>query len=343
MQEGYGREGTRLFPFFFKVPQQILTPNGLKEGTDLVQYLPSSINVAFDNRSQNPRVHGCRGKTNINYGIRVQLIRNGIVAVEVQRPITLFPTLDQEPPVCTSDFPGEYKLFERKTLRTLFPFRRVGELLVQTSEATPFEFSCEKQNASASVKIKLRYSRPDHNTAPPEPFYGTVVSKLRSSTFVSVMPQQRMPTRKEAHKSPFMTQHTTYHMNHKRKLRFSQWKPVKSNGKTSQGSEWESEATLAVEYSGDTFLEPTFASSLVSRRYALCMSVEIEGCGRTSVDLLVPVHIRYRAKPYDRQPPILENIISAALVDRLSLGAEALSNQADFLLRTRDEPPIYVA
>ncbi|KAJ9373529.1 hypothetical protein DTO282E5_1684 [Paecilomyces variotii] len=344
VQEAYGTEGTRLFPFCFKVPRQVLTPNGLKEGTDLVQCLPSSMNVAFENRSPNSHVHGCRGKSKISYGIRAQLVRNGTVTVEMERPISLFPTLDQEPPVCTSDFPGEYILSEKKTLRALWPFRRVGELHVETSEATPFEFSSEKQSASASVKIKLRYTRACHSCGPPEPFYGTVISRLRSTTFVSIMPQQRMPTRKEAQRSPWMTKHSTYHMNHKRKLRFSPWKPAKSNGNTpmSQASEWESEATLVVEYSGDTFPEPTFASSLASRRYALCMSMEIEGCGRTTVDLSVPVSIRYTAKPWDRRPSLLESL-SAVLADRLSLGAEALSNQADFLLRTRDEPPIYVA
>ncbi|GAD98902.1 conserved hypothetical protein [Paecilomyces variotii No. 5] len=344
VQDAYGTEGTRLFPFCFKVPRQVLTPNGLKEGRELAQCLPSSMNVAFENRSPNSQVHGCRGKSKINYGIRAQLVRNGSVTVEMERPILLFPTLDQEPPVCTSDFPDEYVLSEKKTLRTLFPFRRLGDLLVETSEATPFEFSCQKQSASASVKIKLRYSRACQSCGPPEPFYGTVVSKLRSTTFVSIMPQQRMPTRKEAQRSPWMTKHSTYHMNHKRKLRFSPWKQVKSNGntQTSHSSEWESEATLVVEYSGDTFPEPTFASSLASRRYALCMSMEIEGCGRTTVDLSVPVNIRYTGKPYDRRPSLLENL-STVLADRLSLGAEALSNQADFLLRTRDEPPIYVA
>lgn len=221
------------FPFHFDIPRQIVTPNGLKPGRDLIQYLPSSLRVSFDDYRFNPHQHGCRGKSNVSYRLRAQVVKAGNVVAETTRAISLYPTLQQEPPVCTSDFPGEYVLSASKMLRTFLIFRRLGELCIETSEPAPFEFHSMKDDASTAVNIRLRY-RPIHGSVngfePLKPAYATVNSKLQATTFVSVVPRQRLPTCEEAKKSPFITRHSSYHMRHKRKLRFSPWKQATSKG-----------------------------------------------------------------------------------------------------------------
>ncbi|KAL2008196.1 hypothetical protein VTN00DRAFT_8178 [Thermoascus crustaceus] len=336
------------FPFHFDIPRQILTPNGLKPGTDLVQSLPSSVHVSFDNCNYNPHHHGCRGKSNVNYRLRAQVVKAGNIIAEAARPISLYPTLQKEPPVCTSDFPGEYALSASKTIRTFLTFRRMGVLCIETSEPSPFEFHSMKDDASTTINIRLRY-RPIHGHVDGieslKPVYATVNSKLQSTTFVSVVPRQRLPTCEEADKSPFVTKHCSTHMRHKRKLRFAPWRQAVSKEGTfnrdppsAANQEWESEATLVVEYTGDDYPEPTFMSSLVSRRYTLHMHVEVEWLGHhTTFELQVPVQVRYKSKPSSRPQEVLQSSVDEGTT------LQELSDRVDTELQLRDGPPIYVA
>lgn len=105
--------------------------------------------------------------------------------------------------------------------------------------------------------------------------------------------------------------------------------------------EWKSEATLVIEYTGDDYPEPTFMSSLVSRRYTLHMHVEVEWLGHhTTFELQVPVQIRYKSKHLSRPQEVLHS--RPATVDE-GATLQELSDRVDTELQLRDGPPIYVA
>lgn len=66
-------------------------------------------------------------------------------------------------------------------------------------------------------------------------------------------------------------------------------------GSVNESFVWKTAATLIAEYGDGDYPVPTFASSLVSQRYSICISVGIHGRNRAKFDLEVPVQVVYNA------------------------------------------------
>ncbi|KAE8139378.1 hypothetical protein BDV38DRAFT_269894 [Aspergillus pseudotamarii] len=259
------------------------------------QHIPSSLNVNFSPASHRAAILGPKGTCSIDYRIRAQLLAEGRCVVDTTRPFTLWASHGRQPPVCTEDFPGEYKLSTLKTLRNPF-LRPTGRLYVYSQEPSPLEFSPEKEGAATSIRLRLRYEslKGDPMRTPPPQFHGIVRSNLKASTFISIEPQRRSPATCDASAFPFTFETRKSYPSQLRKLCFSRWTPTEMG----TGTAWETEAELIFKCRSPTYLTPSFSSMLVSRRYSLKLYMVISGHGHVALRLELPIQVGYTGRRF---------------------------------------------
>ncbi|PGH11480.1 hypothetical protein AJ79_04855 [Helicocarpus griseus UAMH5409] len=228
----------RVFPFHFAIPSHILIPkSGGGSSTDMVHPIPPSVYVNVGSViPSSGQQRSLRGDCRITYTLRAYVIRNGGAIAGTLQHITLFPTLEPQPPSCTTDFPGDYVLSKSAMLRSTMLFRRLGDLFIETKEPSPLEFSRKKQEASTAIHLTLRFRESRESSkceTPPTPDYGVISLKLKQMTFVSVAPQRRLPATNDALKSPFLAKDSRIISEQSRKLKFPPW--VRSRSKQNRG------------------------------------------------------------------------------------------------------------
>ncbi|KAK2800029.1 hypothetical protein FQN50_008268 [Emmonsiellopsis sp. PD_5] len=314
-----------------------------------------------------------RGGCKVSYTLRAYIILNGRPVGGTSRSIVLFPTLEPQPPSCTADFPGEYVLSASSMLRSTVLYRRVGYLVMEARDPRELEFCRKNQEASTAIHLvfMFRESREGSSSEPPPtPEFGVMGLKLKQMTFISVEPQRKLPATHDALASPFMARDSRIINSQSRKLKFSPWvrSRCKGNGKEAagkvlfrakrilnlnekkltthplmqtQGRVWETRSTLIFTYGNGGYPAPTFGSALVSRRYSLCMALNIEGANHAILELEVPVQVIYRGSLQSELPREGGFPNSRALLDESQLlqmepGAP-VSRTAD------DEAPVYIA
>ncbi|KAF7596814.1 hypothetical protein BBP40_012414 [Aspergillus hancockii] len=280
MDEHYG--------FSFLVPHIMHSAVPLKYG----QHMPPSLHVHF---SQAGHQHH-QGTCTIDYRIRAQFLIDGNCLAEQSRPFRLLTSSERQPPVCTEDFPGEYKLSHYKTLRSPF-YQPAGRLLVHSLEPFPLAFSPGGKGATTSVRLRLQYKSLKGDNViriPPPRFYGLVRSYLKATTFISTEPQRRSPATCDARTSPFTVKAHRSYASQIRKLSFGSWTPLE----TATGTIWESETDLLVKCDNAAYLTPSFSSMLVSRRYSLKIHMVVSGNGHAALKLELPIQVLYIGDGY---------------------------------------------
>ncbi|KAE8352512.1 hypothetical protein BDV28DRAFT_148971 [Aspergillus coremiiformis] len=278
------------YNFHFVVPNKIAGAVPRKYG----QQIPSSMQIHFSQTSDHGAVAYCKGTCSIDYRIRARFITDDNYVIEKTRPFTLWTSQGRQPPVCTEDFPGEYRLSSFKTLRNPF-FQPTGRLLVDSDEPLPLEFSPEKEGAATVVRVRLLYeSLKDVDVgarlSPPR-FSALVRFHLQASTFISIEPQRRSPATCDAPGFPLTFETRKSYPSQVRKLRFDRLE-------LATGPVWESEADLTLLYDNPAGLTPSFSSLLVSRRYSLKIYMIISGHGHTALKLELPIQVVYTGSTF---------------------------------------------
>lgn len=218
------------------VPRQPL-PSFTTTDADLgsLHQLPSSLLINFSQPSQRDPSLWYKGCCHIKYQICAQLFRDAYCVAEEVRPINLFTCAEQQPPVATEHFPDEYTVLASTLLRSRFLFRAVGKLSISAEEPQPLMFKPGKFGVSTTVKLRARYMPFDQTSkcahiAPP-PLICLIESTLRAMTFISVEPQVRVPTRRDASSSPVTTEVVDIGTCHTQKEVFSAWmQPLSHSG-----------------------------------------------------------------------------------------------------------------
>ncbi|OGM46661.1 hypothetical protein ABOM_004682 [Aspergillus bombycis] len=280
------------YHFRFLVPDSLTGPVSNKYG----QQIPSSLHINFSPASHRAAVSCSKGTCKIDYRIRAQFLVEGRCVVETTRPFTLWASQGRQPPVCTEDFPGEYRLSALKTLRRPL-LQPAGKLHVYSHEPLPLEFSPEKEGAATSVRLRLRYGPLKNGGAmriPPPRFYGIVRSNLTASTFISIQPQRRSPATCDAAAFPFTFETRKSYPSQLRKICFPRW----TRSETGAESIWETEAEMTFKCHHPAYLTPSFSSMLVSRRYSLKMYMVISGHGHAAVKLELPIQVVYTGRRF---------------------------------------------
>lgn len=123
--------------------------------------------------------------------------------MENVRPINIFSCAEQQPPLPTEYFPDECTFLASHS-RLLF--RVVGTLSISAEEPQPLSFKPGKFGVPTTVRLKIRYLPLDQisknaHIAPP-PLVCLIKSILRAMAFISVEPQIREPSSRDALRSP---------------------------------------------------------------------------------------------------------------------------------------------
>ncbi|KAK2803628.1 hypothetical protein FQN51_003390 [Onygenales sp. PD_10] len=320
----------RVFPFHFTIPNHILIPNNGDSSTDMVHPLPPSMHVNVDSvMPSSGQQRAFRGGCKVIYTLRAYIMLNGRPVGGTSRSIVLFPTLEPQPPSCTTDFPGEYVLSACSILRSTVLYRRVGRLVMEAREPRELEFCRRNQEASTAIHLTFMFHESREGSPsepPPTPDFGVMGLKLKQMTFISIEPQRKLPATHDALVSPFIARDSKIINSQSRKLKFSLWERSRYKGNVkeasgkvlfwakkllnlnereltthpllqTQGRVWETSSTLIFTFGNGGYPAPTFGSALVSRRYSLCMALNIEGANHAILELEVPVQVVYRGSP----------------------------------------------
>lgn len=216
-------------PFHFKIPRDTFSA-ALKDRHDQAQpspkfgrTLPPSIHTSLADIQPLSEATCCRSECRVRYTVRAELLMNNSSSPRDRqttlREVRLLPALPAQPPLCTSDFKGEYTLSARSELKKPFMGLRLGggpaisELVLRVvEEPPPLRFSIRKRAlVSTPITINARYKQyiPTSGSngglveSLPSSLRGRITTTIKAMTFVSVQPRDRAPTSHDALVSPY--------------------------------------------------------------------------------------------------------------------------------------------
>ncbi|KAI2828850.1 hypothetical protein CBS147320_5596 [Aspergillus niger] len=289
---------TILHPFHFNIPQ---TANFVtSDQYDSTTPLPPSLSFKpMPVYNSNDLI--LRGQGRIEYFLKARLFDHGNCIAENEAPVTFAPARECSPPICISDFPGEYTLASSRRVRDRLHRRELYYLSVQTGEPAPLYLG-RSTMVSTVVPLKWNYRclAPSQQHANVPDIYATIQTSLRATTFVSVSPQDRIPLEEDANKLldfKLVANTTGTSLTQARKLRIASWENLDGGGPygTQQTTTYQAITPLILNFDARDYLPPTFTHPYISRRYSLSISVsvDVDNSRHTSLRLRVPVQVSY--------------------------------------------------
>lgn len=259
--------------------------------------------------------------------LHVQVRARDEVVASCSRPVKIIPTLESRPPTCIADFPGEYALAKsRHRILPLLAKYHTRDLLLKASEPAPLVLGHIMDPVSFSTTLHLTqtsHARTDrHEVKPRDAVNCRSTCALMSSTFISSVPRQSAPTLLDLSTSATLSRNFQICARTKAPVCFSNWKEVtytlrgrriqeailpSTNSATGENdackvtTQWETEASVALEFGNNKVIVPSFESSLLSQRYSLDLHVWIAESSRSRFRLVLPVQISYGTNT-DRAP-----------------------------------------
>lgn len=227
---------TILHPFHFNIPQ---TANFVtSDQYDSTTPLPPSLSFKpMPVYNSNDLI--LRGQGRIEYFLKARLFDHGNCIAENEAPVTFAPARECSPPICISDFPGEYTLASSRRVRDRLHRRELYYLSVQTGEPAPLYLG-RSTMVSTVVPLKWNYRclAPSQQHANVPDIYATIQTSLRATTFVSVSPQDRIPLEEDANKLldfKLVANTTGTSLTQARKLRIASWEILDGGGPHGKG------------------------------------------------------------------------------------------------------------
>ncbi|RDH30822.1 hypothetical protein BDQ94DRAFT_180847 [Aspergillus welwitschiae] len=243
-----------------------------------------------------------RGQGRIEYFLKARLFDHGNCIAENEAPVTFAPARECSPPICISDFPGEYTLASSRRVRDRLHRRDLYYLSVQTGEPAPLYLG-RSTMVSTVVPLKWNYRclAPSQQHANVPDIYATIQTSLRATTFVSVSPQDRIPLEEDANKLldfKLVANTTGTSLTQARKLRIASWENLDGggpHGKDQTTTTYQAITPLILNFDARDYLPPTFTHPYISRRYSLSISVsvDVDNSRHASLRLRVPVQVSY--------------------------------------------------
>lgn len=222
---------TILHPFHFTIPQ---TANFVTSDQNAsTTTLPPSLSFKpMPVYNSNDLI--LRGQGRIEYFLKARLFDHGNCIAENEAPVTFAPARECPPPICISDFPGEYTLASSRRVRDRLHRRDLYYLSVQTGEPAPLYLG-RSTMVSTVVPLEWNYRClvPSQQHANVPDIYATIQTSLRATTFVSVSPQDRIPLEEDANKLldfKLVANTTGTSLTQARKLRIASWGNLDGGG-----------------------------------------------------------------------------------------------------------------
>ncbi|KAI9369671.1 hypothetical protein BJX61DRAFT_545355 [Aspergillus egyptiacus] len=307
-----------MVPWHFDIPNAI---SGVDRDIDSDHgrggALPPSISLATESYDGAGDVWH-RGKCGISYFVRARLLtRDGICHAEDRHPVLFIPTATGvPPPLCVSDFPGEYCLAASRSPSRILPFQGAPSVSICTEEPAPLHFNLDNRSAFTTIPIQLLYrssptpsthyeNGPNARSTSPAEVHLVVDSSLEAATVWSTLPQDAVPRLvKRDQWPPVLVKKTEVCRAQNRKLCCSTWTPTErpaaeNSRKSCMCGGWRSVAKLVYTYDSEHWPVPTFSGAFTSRRYTLIVMVRLEGLGDPKFRFRVPLQITCGTSPLE--------------------------------------------
>lgn len=140
---------------------------------------------------------------NVSYELKAYVYRDDVLVSGGSQPIQLFSFVSSiPPPIALDDFHGEYAMVRSRTLKKLFSSK--GMLLeISLSEPKPLVLRTDGQFCLHCIPISCHL----FGTTQEVPLLcATITWRLKSSTVVSTVSMQRMPTSRQIMLCPFLAE-----------------------------------------------------------------------------------------------------------------------------------------
>jgi len=192
------RQRCRKCLFHFEVPN-CLESELLGQNSGLLGDLPASFPQVESRKTSAVLQQRCLGECYIDYSLHVQVLFEGEILITSKHPIKIVPTLCCRPPICIADFSNEYALVNSRHLRRgLLGIHRDTEWRLETLEPICLILGHITDHFALSTVLKLTqkpFSHGSHLLAVPMDVTEChCTGSLISSTFISSVPRQTVPT-----------------------------------------------------------------------------------------------------------------------------------------------------
>jgi hypothetical protein len=198
------------------------------------------------------------------------------------------------PPVHLAHFPYEYICSVEKTLKRM-RFCGTHKLTVSVEEPEPVEIRGNKGIVFAA--FPLRFVIPLDSKNPrttPKPLSIRIKSQLLSFSFMSVTPMTKRPTIGEAKLLPFLAVIPKSCRSYNRKMRVD-WGSGHTKPPEPREGAWQHDTIVWLPICETSMPTPTFFTLYLARRYSVALRFDIQGDGKATFLLTVPLQIVYPA------------------------------------------------
>ena len=235
--------------FHFKIPRDTFGAalndryDDAQPSSTFGRILPPSMHTSLAEIQPPSEALCCRSECRVRYTVQAELMMNHRSSPKGRqtalREVRLLPALPAQPPLCTSDFKGEYILSARSELKKPFMGLRlgggpaVGELVLRVVEEPPplRLLSGKRALVSTPITINAQYKQ-FHPTAGGSggldeslrsSLRGRIATTVKAMTFVSVQPRDRAPTNHDAILSPYTNVKSKLYSSQRHGVAFPPW------------------------------------------------------------------------------------------------------------------------
>ena len=329
---------TYKFPFNFNVPEQLL-PQACKHPKEA--NLPANTHLSLPPSLGDPTVAAVGKSLmddmapdmgSVAYSVRCRMTggkgTSGKIRViaEASKKLRIIPAVPEEPPLNAEGGMNEdYRLRKEKTIKKGFLKPKLGRLVIQSAQPTSLRLPPVRSKGEASVTtmatVNVRFDPADDSCQPPR--LNNLQAKLKVATYYASVPMRSLPT--NSHDFRFSSIQGLYveTLNlSSRCLSNQQWEKCEASTSGRRDSGWSGPKADIPEpsstYKGGSFyiasimvpvslpksnrvFVPTFHSCLLSRTYAIDLSLSIQPPSTTVTSpvlhLKVPVQISSEGNP----------------------------------------------
>ena len=238
-----------------------------------------------------------RAGARVTYQLSAKILRNRRILQCVKKAICLLPSNSPSPPMCISDFKGEYCPTQKTSLRGSL-YQKAGDLSVIVKEPKPLNIraNCEASMVELPVKLRLERAAGDASLLEDLCVEADVKWQFRFWTFVSMLEQRGPATLTQALASP-ATAHVRSSLS-ARTLKMS-WRKWRLASQTKECTVAECEQSIWLNLPRSEVLTPTFWNAYLSRRYSICLQLKIIRPGTAKLEVEIPIQVGIENVPSD--------------------------------------------
>ncbi|KAK5949636.1 hypothetical protein OHC33_009233 [Knufia fluminis] len=286
-------ENVRKYPFSFDVQSWLRYDEASGNHSRILESRSNYVSIPPSLRHEiltTPQgVRRPRAGAHVGYKLTARLLKDHRVVDRIVQPILLFLSQPPCPPMCVTDFKGEYRSFQKSALRGAL-FQKVGDISVVVQEPKQLTVRADRADSIVEVPVKLLFEQTKGNAALSDQptIEADVKWTFRFLTFVSMQEQQGPPTLKGALVSPATAFVRSSLKSRYVKMVWRKWSKVAVKGRASCIA---SEQSLWLTLPRSEVLTPTFWSPFLSRRYSICLQLKVMKPGAAKLEVEVPIQV----------------------------------------------------